>query len=804
MKRRCLRWWFAVLFGFAFTVGGMSSLHAQEGDSDEFVLEEITVTAQKRAENQQKVAIQMDVITGEDLLGTEKDNVDDILRDVSNIIIGKYDDGMRITLRGISDYLPLAGGVKASSPTVAVNIDGAYTNESSGGQNLFDLERVEVLAGPQSTLYGSNSPGGVVNVVTASPKTDRFSATGSAEIGNYGLFDSSVVVNVPIIQDLLAMRLSAKYYERDSWIEGNPNYQENTNVRLKTKIEPSDNFDATLTLSWAEAASGGRLNGNVKLFGFEDGFWANEETDGVPTPVTNPWTSPDWENAAAAGPMSKTAETNALQVEVNWDTAIGSIALVPFYNERKSNDFRNDVEVTLAGDETIYYTEQYSENFNKQQGADMRISSPADFPFKWIVGGTVFDANQQNNTDDLLYDSNDRSQDFNQDNLAFYANVTYPITDQFRGTLGYRYSWDEVTNFEVGGKKGPDGYLWGQEYEAPDYKVGVEYDLAENSMAWASYATSYRVDPMAAEKDQGAEAETLDSYSVGVKNRFLDNKLQVNATAYYYDYQNKFFRGGYQCRFARGAVIRESDYPHDGLPGTDFNYDGDYIDTNIAPPGGRGGGSGPPPGMSSDLVGMTIVDNYDKQFGAFESLGVDVSVDWVPTPKDRVNLQVSYMDSEWTDAVTDFYWSWLWPDQGLDFSGSPAMLSPEWTLHASYEHRFDLGSIGTLIPEVDVQYKSDYILSFNREYTPGAAAGGTSEFQGDYQYYNYPWNYQEAHYMLNASLVFNHSSGIWSLRTYVKNIENLAVKNGLMARADNFRMGISDPRTYGAVLSVKF
>jgi hypothetical protein len=256
--------------------------------------------------------------------------------------------------------------------------------------------------------------------------------------------------------------------------------------------------------------------------------------------------------------------------------------------------------------------------------------------------------------------------------------------------------------------------------------------------------------------------------------------------------------------------IIETDYPHDGEPGTDFNYDGDYNDTNI-PPAGPGKGKappspGPPPGLTSDLYGMTISDTLSKQFGAFESLGVDVSVDWVPTPKDRVNLQVSYLNSEWTDAVVDFSWSWLWLDQGYDFSGQPAILSPDWTLTASYEHQFYLGDFGTLRPKIDMQYKSEYYLSFSREQTPGdAAAPGTLDYPWDTfgKYFAYPWNYQEAHYMLNASMVFNHSSDIWSIRAYVKNITDYCAKN---AYGDewNLRLGVSDPRTYGAVFSVKY
>ena len=396
MKKMGLMLCFAVFFGFVFAIGGVSSIYAQESDTGEFELEEITVTAQKRAENSQRVPIQMDVITGEDLLGTEKDNVDDILRDVSNIVINKYDDGMRITLRGQADDIPVAGGIKASSPTVSVNIDGAFTNETAGGQNLFDLERIEVLAGPQSTIYGSNSPGGVVNVVTARPKTDRFEVNASAEFGNYGLLDGQLVVNVPILKDKLAMRLSTKWYERDSWIEGAENSQENKTVRFKTTFQPDSFFDATITLGWSEQSSGGRLNGNVRLFDHEDGVWANEFSDHVRTPVTNPWTTSDWGAPETTGAMSQDAVSKSVQLDLNIDVPFGTITLIPSYSEREAEDLRNDFEVLDADGNTVW-TEAYTENFNVQEGADVRIVSSPDFAFKWIIGGTWHDSNRQNN-----------------------------------------------------------------------------------------------------------------------------------------------------------------------------------------------------------------------------------------------------------------------------------------------------------------------------------------------------------------------------------------------------------------------
>ncbi len=782
----------AVLVGaIALVFGGISPTYAQESDSDEFILEEITVTAQKRAESQQKVPIQMEVVTGEDLVGTGKDNIDDILRDVANVMINKNVDGMRVTLRGLAEDESTNFDLRTTTPMVAVNIDGAYNSSSSSTMNMFDVERVEVLSGPQSTLYGSNSPGGILNVVTASPKTDKFSANASVEFGNYGLMDGQIAVNVPIIQDLLAMRLAGQMYQRDSWITGIDNDQDTKTFRLKTKIVPTDTFDATLTVNYSEAVSGGRLGGNVLVFDTEDGNWQ----DG--TPVSNPWTSASvFSRMQLESPQrNQTRETEGFQAEINWGTPIGAISFVPYWNKSESNVLRDDVEVTELlpdGTSVTNYTTQYGENSHEQKGAELRIASPEDFLFKWIVGGTWYDSYQTNFRDDYFYDVNDSSNTLEQETKAVYANITYPFSDTFRGTAGYRMSWDDSGMVEVPPKV-KDG-ITGQEYSEPDYKVGFEYDLGEDAMLYASWATSYRVNTMAdGTEERPVPPEKLKAYQVGVKSRLLDNKLQLNASAYFYDYQDKVihpFEGGRVNTGGRGrvVVVKESDYTSDENPnGLDFNNDGDTNDTNLP--------AGHPEletGQTSDLIGLAIHDPWETQFGAFESYGLDLSVDWVPTSRDRLSLSIAYLHAEWVDATDHYYWKEYFiahPEAGTEgrsYNGDVNTYSPEWSVRVSYQHRFDLGSFGTLVPVVDAQYSSDLIVSMRPE--------------------EYPGNYQEDYYMANASVTFNHASDRWSLNAYVKNIDEYAAKTFWHATnpgADP-ELGISDPRTFGAVLSVRF
>jgi iron complex outermembrane receptor protein len=784
MKKYCLIF-FAVLFGIAIATGSVTSLYAQEGDTDEFMLEEITVTAQKRAENQQKVAISMDVISGEDLAGTGKDNVDDILSSLSNVQINNSSDGMRVTVRGLAEENTPFHDMRVSTPTVAINVDGAYNSGSSAGQNLFDIERVEVLAGPQSTLYGSNSPGGIVNVVTAAPKTEKFSANATAEFGNFGTFNGQVMVNVPVVQDLVAMRLAANKTKRDSWIDGADNSQDNTTVRLKTLYKPSEIFSANLTLNWSESAGGGRNAGEVELFNTEDGNWVTIGMDGLPVEyaeVTDPWTV----SSNAGGRPGSDAETNGISAEIAWDTGIGALTIVPSYSKEETSDYDPE-RVGFDGSVTA----QLTENHTEQKAGEVRLASPADFPFKWIVGGTYYESDRVNETTDDDNPGNNSYNNSYQENKALYANITYPLTDTVRGTLGYRRSWDKVGNTEIPAKVG-DG-ITGQEYSNPDYKVGIEYDVGEDSMLYANYATSYRVNGMAisqatGEHDKTVPPEELKSYSIGVKNRFFDNRLQLNASAYYYDYQNKNFDGSEDGRLGMGGgppgtpppTINEWDeaYHHtdpetgEWVEGTDFNNDGDLLDTNtVTDP------------LTQDELG-DISDPWIQQFGDFESIGVDISADMLITSKDRLNLSLSYMQTEWTKAVVGFYWSWLWDTEGMDYAGEENTFSPTWTAKAAYQHNFELGDYGTLVPQIDVQYKSKYKLSFATDLEDV--------------------NWQEAHYLLNGSVTYSHISGRWSLNAYVKNATDYAVKTFWMNMGGRYAMGLNDPRTYGAVLSLKF
>ncbi|MBN1625085.1 MAG: TonB-dependent receptor plug domain-containing protein [Deltaproteobacteria bacterium] len=755
--------------GFYFIFGDIPSVFAQEESStDEFTLEEITVTAQKREENQQKVPIAMEVITGEELASLGKDNVDEILKDVANVFINTAADGMRISLRGIADDSNAMDDQHVGGSTVAVNVDGSFNNMSNAGQNLFDIERVEVLFGPQSTMYGSNSPGGIVNVVTAAPKTDRYSASGTLEVGSYELLNLQAVFNAPVIRDKVALRLAANTYKQGSYVDPDEDPNKTSSVRLRALWDIYDKLTFTLTGNWQKRSNGGMMGGSVVPFVDQDN-------------VDDPWT-PDTSDEAdpiLGAPNKNRADqiTKGASANIDWDIFLGTISAVPSYSKSTSEGRQSRTQ----NETTSYWNEERSFT---QKGGELRMVNAEDFElFQWIFGGTLYKSEQYMFKDYDAATTTDETRITTQNKKALYANITYPtwFSDSLRLTFGYRQSWDENNSLKVGGfMAGTSGNP--ESYSKPDFKYGFEYDLAENLMLYGSYSSSYRsADAMSMPDASGnfPDPEELDAYTLGAKSRWFGNKLQVNASAYYYDYANKLCTG-----------FKEA------LGVTEYDLGGDYMGVYE---GGRGyqaqatpDGLYPTPdiydldedGDTTEPVAFDLHDANSQGTGAFKSLGMDLQTSWIITSKDRLNFSIAYLSAEWIDLHFHYQWYMYWPDE--DYKGVTPTNSPKFSMTASYEHNFMLGSYGTLTPRLDMQRKTSYSMVWN-------PADKDPEGYG----------HQKPYYLWDASATFSHSAGKWSVNTYVKNITNYAVKRSYMGMM-SFTMMIGDPRIYGATLSVKF
>jgi iron complex outermembrane receptor protein len=308
-----------------------------------------------------------------------------------------------------------------------------------------------------------------------------------------------------------------------------------------------------------------------------------------------------------------------------------------------------------------------------------------------------------------------------------------------------------------------------QDYSSPDTKIGLEYDLSETVMLYTDRSTSYRMQGMGQTNSDGESVppEELISYTIGAKTRFLDNKLQLNVSAYYYDYTNKM------ANQMLNANVNEAednyDYDGDGtIESGDENWD-----------------------MGSLEDGDYRVQETNAQgWGAFRSYGVDVQATLIITAKDRMDVSVSWLDAKWDSLYFDYEYDWIWEDES--FNGKRNTYSPEWTVNASYDHNFSLWNGGSLTGRIDGQYQSSYVLTWK----PAVTTDG------------YRYDFQEGSYIFNTSFVYANPTGMWTLSAYVKNIFDYARKTSCMVQEDmgsiNATMMLSDPRTIGAVFSINF
>ncbi len=788
MRKRILMYFLMFTLGTVFTLGGLFSAYAQEktGSSDEFMLEEITVTAEKRSENQQKVPIAMETISGDTIKDLGKTDIDQILSTVSNIFINKMSDGMRVTLRGMSNDNPAFQGMQASTPTVAVNMDGSYTNRNSAGDNLYDIERVEVLFGPQSTMYASPSPGGVVNVVTASPKLDKFEGSVTLEGGSYRLKHAEAVVNVPILSQL-ALRVAGSYLKRDGYLTNGAEDEDTKSGRLKALYQPSDKFSVTGIFEYSK--SGGQGFGGVEIFDKQDGHYISSGEK-----VTNPWEAQSGQGGTAATALPSNDKIDKkYSGEINWDTGIGSLTVIPSYTPRnnETNNLQWDGRMNA---EMLNWQQQTG--FEKS--VEARMTSPEDFSFKWIGGAVYYhsldDVYRNQKYADTLVETSYSHSYMDQETRAVYGNVTYPVTDTLRATGGIRYTDEKTYSWNLeSGRNNNQPEIVDMNYSSPDYKLGVEYDLAANSMLFASFSTSYRTQGMGTRPDGSAfPPEKLKSFTVGAKNRFLNNRVQVNASAYYYKYKN------YMAVTGVGTVTDNYGGVANGhLDYVDTNGNGKFdigVDTLL-----DGVATGMGPGMDG-----TAQDENAKTTGDANVYGVDLQTSTMVTDRFRADLSVSYLRKYFSKLFFDFLT--ITNELGvpdLDYSGKDMTFAPKWTVNLTLNYDIPLWNGGTLSPRFDSRYQSSFKMYFLDTITGVQRDQVTNQIvitQTDVS----KAATQEPYHISNFTLVYIHPNHLWSLTGYVKNIEDYAVKRSIMVQGQTSDMMIGPPRTYGAVLSVKF
>lgn len=217
-------------------------------------LEEIVVTAERRSENLQRTAVAVSVLQGNDMLKEGKATVEQMLENVPSVSIQRAttpgsvvsdSPASLISIRGVQSNGYIGGSRASMVPSVAAYVDGVY----NGLGSTYDLERVEVLRGPQGTLYGRSATAGVINFHAADPRLDGIGGSATVELGNYNLQHFTGSFNLPL-SDTLALRVAADKNSREGYDTAEGGKVDVTNARAKLLYKPNESFSGLIGFAY--------------------------------------------------------------------------------------------------------------------------------------------------------------------------------------------------------------------------------------------------------------------------------------------------------------------------------------------------------------------------------------------------------------------------------------------------------------------------------------------------------------------------------------------------------------------------
>jgi iron complex outermembrane receptor protein len=511
---------------------------------------EIVVTARKREERAENVPDSLVVINEASLENMQVHQAGDIGKLFPNL-------GLRQDLSATSTFIAIRGitATRNTDPAVSLVIDGVQiTNASEIRQQLFDVERVEVLKGPQGSLYGRNAIAGAINVVTKEP-TNQWEGRASvgfgnlAGISNVGSEDAFLSISGPIVQHLFSFRVSAMYHNDDGTIRdpavGNhtTDFKSDKAFRLRLVYSPSEPLNLDFKLNH-DGYRGGSY------------YFAITRPMGAPFPTSDPSSN---SNTFIYQPTSVPISVNysnvvdeSLRATYNFGFAtLASVSAHSIATERYGvpgegigGDQPGDLDFTPAniiGNSQSYDVDSWSE--------ELRLSSNGASPLRWM-GGLYYLTVSRNDTLPvyLLNGSANpaawlilfpRGTHRNIKTYAGFTQLDYDFTSRLTGALGLRYDREDRDQFDEDNPTAGTRYAT---FQLPEPKISLEYKPVPRQMVYATVSRGFRSGGFNAPRSIFQvvfEPEKLWNYELGYKGTWLAGTLRTNAAAFYEDITDK-------------------------------------------------------------------------------------------------------------------------------------------------------------------------------------------------------------------------------------------------------------------------
>ena len=609
------------------------------------VLEEVIVTAQLREQNLQDVPVSVTAFNGEDLEDFRLFSLQDIARFTPGFTGSSFNNANPIfAVRGANNTFSQAG---ASKP-VGVFIDEVFIPRNSAANfDLFDLEQVAVLRGPQGTLFGRNVTGGALQITTAKPSLEEPELKLRLGGGNLDYIEAAGLGSVPL-SDSAAGKVSFSYKNRDGYITDRFNgldYNdiETLSIRGQLLFEVSEQLEVIASVDYTKDDTNSRgytLVSNSARTDFSD-------NDG------------DIKTAELDVPQDFDREIWGVSLRAYWDLAPGTVSSITAYRESDATEFYSlgAGAVALPTVSTQFIKNEIDEP--KMFSQELRFVSNKGDKFDYILGFYYYNEDTDRVVDDLLLGISgfvtfvDRSFDVNveTESYAFYADATIHLFDTVDISFGGRYTnEDKEVTVNFTDKRNPAaGFLVTPQADFDEFttRVAINWYAAANINLFASRTEGFTAGGFNTETNSatainlGFDPETITAYEIGAKTRWLDGDLTFNITGFLQDFEDK----------------------QEGF----FN----------------------------------VAERFFSIFNASEASmdGVEIEAVWYPTDGLALNLSYSYLDTEYEQFVIP---------GGADFTGNRLQTAPENTFSAGLNFRHPIKDVGNLLLNASYAWQDDY------------------------------------------------------------------------------------------------
>jgi iron complex outermembrane recepter protein len=727
------------------SAGGNSRSNA-EGNSP---ISEIIVTAQRRESLESKTPLAMTAISGPVLRSAGVTNPLALTDQVPNLAINRA-RGMQITIRGVTS----TDGTEKGDPSAAFLLDGVYIARAQAQEvSFFDINRIEVLRGPQGTLYGRNTTAGVINVITNRP-IHEYEATLNGSFGDFGSRQADGMINIPV-NERFALRAAASYDRRDNYLEqGVPSpfdeqnpFTDNVTGRLQGLLDFNEHLSLLLRADYS------KTQGNSTEFG------ANTVRASTVFDVSDP-RNPVYignhhdlltRNYANTGRAAVDNDTWGISAELNWNLGPAALTYLGSYRElkRDENTVDNNNGVSTRGRfEGDYW----------QSSQEVRIAST--WEGRWSAQAGLYYFKERSG---ILYDIIDLLPDntifaFPQEptiseSYAPFGQVTFAVLPELRLTAGVRYSHDDKSRVGATVRRSTeprlDGFVFNPvtdrlnsaaiQSSKVTWRAGIDYDFNDHTLFYGSVATGYKAGGFNDGCEPGSTTngiscnqprpldvlyynpETLTAYEGGFKARLAENHVRLNGSVFYYDYQN--------LQLSTTA--------------------------NCAQPGGP-------------QEPCQVTRNAAKA----KVKGIELESTLAPAPRHRLDLTATYLDGAYLQYVPIA--------AGPDYAGRPLDRSPEFTLGAAYTYSYPLVNESSLDAALRSRFSDSYVLT-------------NTALPAQYR--------QPSFSMTDISITYTAAADRWYVQGYARNLEDKII---LTYVDGNGNVIPGDPRTIGVRAGMRF